>query len=145
MAEGKDPLIFADKIKKEFIFWHKALTIRENYEQMFSKYRTGQLKEDELIKLNDFNMLWVSIAELYGILEFRYLKILLEILPEEHKRLQEIINRYRVKGEKMNFNDASFAVQTLQKICSLNGFDDVSIQSNYKRDFLKPTKEWNEE
>ena len=145
MAEAKDPLIFADKIKKEFIFWHKALSIRENYEQMFSKYRTNQLKEEDLIKMNDFNVLWISIAELYGILEFRYLKILEDNHANEFKQLINIMDRYRVKGEKMSFVDASFAVQTLQKTCSLNGFDDVSIQSNYKREFLKPTKDWNDD
>ena len=125
MSEPKDPLIFADKIKKEFIFWHKALTIRENYEQMFSKYRTGQLKEDELIRLNDFNVLWISIAELYGILEFRYLKILEKDNQIDYTNLKSIMERYRVKGEKMNFADATFVVRTLQRCVSLNGFDDV--------------------
>lgn len=127
MAEPKDPLIFADKIKKEFIFWHKALTIRENYEQMFSKYRTGQLREDELIKLNDFNVLWISISELYGILHYRYLKKLEDKKKVEFDKLTAIMDRYRVKGEKMNFADTSFTVEILQETCSINSFDDVSL------------------
>lgn len=134
VAEEKSPLIFADKIKKEAIFWYKALTIRENYEQMFARFRNRELREEDIIKLPDYKLLWISIAELYGILRYRYLKKLEEKSKDSKERIDKIMEKYRNKEETMPFSDTSFIVETLQEACSINSFDDVSLDKHEEKE-----------
>jgi hypothetical protein len=126
MIPDKEPYIFADKNRIIVTYWDKSLTVRTNFEKIFARYKLD-LDEKQIISIPEYSLLWVSIAELYSILKYRYLKIFSKDREKDMTRLEKILETYRMRKEVIGIFDTRFVVEILTECCSMNKFDDVSL------------------
>lgn len=126
MIAEKEPFIFADKNRIIVTYWDKSLTVRTNFEKIFAKYKL-QLDEKQIITIPEYSLLWISIAELYSILRYRYLGIFKNERKVDIDKLTKILDTYRERNERVGIFDTRFVVEILTECCSLNKFDDVSL------------------
>lgn len=136
--------IFADKIRKEATFFVKILDISSSYETLFSKVKLNTKYKERLNEDINYHNLWISVAELYRLFENNYSLKLKDTDTDKYMELVKIMKKYRDLTLKNTFEELTFVVDCLNKIATLNGFDDISLAKFDKGNFFKPRQKWSE-